>query len=206
MKTMRNFFEKKFILFGIVAVLGTNTSLMHAQNRTYADKWAEERTQYYIENLGLSEQQAKEVHEVLLTTAKENEEIKKGSGDEQSKNQAIWQNNNEREKRLLSIFTPEQRKKYKDLQQPSPNAEKTNRENWAKERVKYYTENLGLSEKQAKECYDILLSTSEKAAEIKKNLSGEEQKKALWRNNKEREEMLLKILDEEQKKKFKNLK
>ena len=168
----------------------------------------------------LTEDQAVKVHEILLTTAKKAEEIKeKQTGEAQQK--AIWRNTTERNKLLQAVFTPEQQKKFKEItggsnqnvakkadntNKKTDNAEEAYRKRWVEQRVEYYTSNLDLSAKQAQQFYEILLSTSEKAAEIKETQQGDAQKKALWRNNRDRKEMLLDVLDKKQKNKFNELK
>lgn len=190
-----------------------------AQEKTYADRWAAKETKRYTENLSLSDEQAGKVHEILLTTAKKAEEIKeKETGEAQKK--AIWRNTNERSKQLEAVFTPEQRKKFKEMQGGGKGGSTTSKqqqpegsgssdayiERWVNERVSYYTSHLGLSAKQAQAFHEILLSTSKKAAEIKEKETGDAQKKALWRNNKDRKDQIMGSLNDDQKKKFEQLK
>lgn len=201
MKTIK---RKIFISTVFFFALCSLTSIIWAQEITYADRWAKQETERYVRELELTEDQAVKVHEILLTTAKKAEEIKeKLTGDAQK--QAIWKNTNERHKQLQAVFTPEQQKKFKEMTEGG-NSDEAYRKRWVEQRVEYYTSNLGLSEKQAQQFYEILLSTSEKAAEIKETLQGDEQEKALWRNNMDRKERLLEVLDNEQKRKFNELK
>gem|GEM_PF-1289593 len=209
----------KQILTLLIVLCGA-TELI-AQEKTYADRWAAQETRRYTENLGLSEEQAKQVHDILLTTAKKAEEIKeKETGEAQKK--AIWRNTNDRSKQLQAVFTPEQQQKFKEMQgsgskggnvaskKPQQSASGGSSdafiERWVNERVAYYTTNLGLSGKQAQAFHEVLLSTSKKAAEIKEKETGDAQKKALWRNNKDRKDGLLRVLTDDQKKKFEELK
>lgn len=201
-------------------VLCSITTVIWAQEITYANRWAKQQTERYVRDLELTEDQAEKVHEILLTTAKKAEEIKeKQTGEAQQK--AIWRNTSERNKLLQAVFTPEQQKKFKemtgggnqsaakkaeDTTKKADNADEAYRKRWVEQRVEYYTSNLGLSAKQAQQFHDILLSTSEKAAEIKETQQGNAQKKALWKNNRDRKEMLLDVLDRKQKSKFNELK
>src|SRR5690606_18283076 len=101
-------------LLTFVLVLGSTMTLV-AQEKTYADRWAVQETKRYTENLGLSEEQAKQVHEILLTTAKKAEEIKeKETGEAQKK--AIWRNTADRNKQLQTVLTAEQQQKLKKMQ------------------------------------------------------------------------------------------
>ncbi|NGF55713.1 hypothetical protein G5B00_04235 [Parapedobacter sp. SGR-10] len=207
-------------LLTFVLVLGSTMTLV-AQEKTYADRWAVQETKRYTENLGLSEEQAKQVHEILLTTAKKAEEIKeKETGEAQKK--AIWRNTADRNKQLQTVLTAEQQQKLKKMQgggaKANTNAVAADKkqgasavddafiERWVNERVAYYTTNLGLSGKQAQAFHEVLLSTSKKAAEIKEKETGDTQKKALWQNTKDRKDSLLKVLNDDQKKKFEELK
>lgn len=217
MKTSK---RKRFFSVVLFFALCAITSIIWAQEITYADRWAKQQTERYVRDLELTEDQAVKVHEILLTTAKKAEEIKeKQTGEAQQK--AIWRNTTERNKLLQAVFTPEQQKKFKEItggsnqnvakkadntNKKTDNAEEAYRKRWVEQRVEYYTSNLDLSAKQAQQFYEILLSTSEKAAEIKETQQGDAQKKALWRNNRDRKEMLLDVLDKKQKNKFNELK
>lgn len=212
--------RKKFFSTVLLFAVCSIVSMMWAQDITYADKWAKQETERYVRDLELTGDQAIKVHEILLTTAKKAEEIKeKLTGEAQQ--QAIWRNTNERHKLLQAVFTPEQQKKFKEMTgggnsdvskkednatKEADNTDEAYRKRWVEERVEYYTSNLGLSEKQAQQFYEILLSTSEKAAEIKETLQGDAQKKALWWNNMDRKDRLLNVLDNKQKSKFNELK
>lgn len=220
MTNMKTSKSTRFFPVVLFFALCSITTTMWAQEITYADKWAKQQTNRYVSELELTEDQAVKVHEILLTTAKKAEEIKETqTGEEQKK--AIWRNNSERNKLLQALFTPEQQKKFKEMtgggnqnvakkadntNKKTDNAEEAYRKRWVEQRVEYYTSNLDLSAKQAQQFYEILLSTSEKAAEIKETQQGDAQKKALWRNNRDRKEMLLDVLDKKQKNKFNELK
>ena len=209
-------FFSTVLFFGLCSI----TSIICAQEITYANKWAKQETERYVRDLGLTEDQAVKVHEILLTTAKKAEEIKeKQTGEAQQK--ALWRNTSERKQLLQTVFTPEQQKKFKEMTEGSnqneakkvdntikktDNSEEAYRKSWVEQRVEYYTSNLDLSEKQAQKFHEILLSTSEEAAKIKETQQGDAQKKALWENSRNRKEMLLDVLDEKQKSKFNALK
>ena len=105
---------KKMVFTGLVMVLCAIGFTAQAQEKTYADKWAKNETGRYVQDLGLTEEQAGKVHEILLTTAKKAEEIKETkTGDAQKK--AIWQNSRERLKMVNEVLTPEQQQKLKEL-------------------------------------------------------------------------------------------
>lgn len=78
-------------------------------------------------------------------------------------------------------------------------------EGWIKGRTNYYTKHLDLTEEQSKQVYGFLSESTKNAAEIKEILKGEEQKKALWQNQKELERKMKNILTDEQKQKLKEL-
>lgn len=111
---MKTIEMKKKVLAAAVMVVCSMSFMAQAQEKTYADKWAKQQTERYVHDLDLTEEQAVKVHEILLTTAKKTEEVRKThTGEEQKK--AIWKNTNERNKQLEAVFTREQQKKFKEL-------------------------------------------------------------------------------------------
>jgi|GEM_PF-1099002 len=78
-------------------------------------------------------------------------------------------------------------------------------ESWINGRVNYYTKNLNLNEQQAQQIRGFFTESAKRGAEIKETLKGEEQKKASWQNQREREHKVNSILTEEQKKKMAEL-
>lgn len=110
MKTIK---MKKAVLTAVVMVLCSVGFMAQAQEKTFADRWAAKQTQQYTEELGLTEEQAVKVHEIMLSTAKKAEEIKQTeTGDAQKK--AIWRNGRDRLNRLNEVLTPEQQQKLKE--------------------------------------------------------------------------------------------
>lgn len=112
MKTIK---MKKLVLTAVVTVLCSIGLMVQAQEKTFADRWAAKMTKQYTEELGLTEEQAVKAHEIILTTAKKSEEIKKeGTADDVQK-KALWHVGQDRIKQLNEILTPEQQQKFKEL-------------------------------------------------------------------------------------------
>jgi len=82
--------------------------------------------------------------------------------------------------------------------------EQTFADRWAAKMTKQYTQDLELTEEQAEKVHEILLTTAKKGEEIKEKETGDTQKKALWRNSKDRVDQINTVLTPEQQKKFKD--
>lgn len=106
---------KKLALAAVVMVLCSIGFVAQAQEQTFADRWAAKMTKQYTEELELTEEQAVKAHEIILTTAKKSEEIKKETPADDAQKKALWRVGQDRIKQLNEILTPEQQKKFKEL-------------------------------------------------------------------------------------------
>lgn len=83
--------------------------------------------------------------------------------------------------------------------------EKTYADKWAKQQTERYIRDLDLTEEQAVKVHEILLTTAKKAEEIKEKETGDAQKRAIWRNSRERLDMLNEVLTPEQRQKLEEI-
>ena len=196
----------------VIMLLSTFCFMVQAQQKGAEGDWAQKHAQNYQEELDLTQEQTNEFYEILLEFAKERNKIleKNMGADEQKK--AIWRRNKEQKDKMLLILTSEQKEKIEAFWKGDSKKEIVSQKavsapvvtnNWAKNHANRLKDQLGLSDQQTEQMYEVLASGSQKKQMITETKRGDEQKEALKQLTKEQNGRIASILTPEQNEKLK---
>lgn len=179
--------------------------------------WAKQRSQQLKNQLGLTEEQSNQIYEALATGERKKKEIRENTGGDKPK-MTVWQIDKEQNDKIASILTAEQNEKLKQLREQANNkgqakAQETQQatassgavpyHKWSDEYSKRLKKELDLTDEQTQQLYTLLATLSLKRKEVKETQEGDEQKKALWRIDKEQRDGIAAILTPVQREKLK---
>ncbi len=196
----------------VIMFLSTFCFMVQAQQKGTEESWAQKHAQNYQEELELTQEQTDKFYEILLEFAKERNKIleKNMGADEQKK--AIWRRNKEQKDKMLAILASEQKERIEAFWRGDSKREAVSQKvvsapevtnNWAKNHANRLKDQLGLSDEQTDQMYEVLASGAQKKEMITETKRGDEQKEALKQLTKEQNGRIASILTAEQNEKLK---
>jgi Spy/CpxP family protein refolding chaperone len=211
---MRTIKLTKKNLVMVVMFLFTFCFMVQAQQKGAEEAWAQKHSQNYQEELDLTEEQANKFYGILLEFAKERNKILEENISADRQKKAIWLRNKEQKDKMLTVLTPEQKGKIEALWSGDTKKENKSQQvistpevpnNWAKYHANRLKDQLGLSDEQTDQMYEVLTSGAQKKQMIRETKQGNEQKEALKQITKEQNDRIASILTPEQNKKLREL-